>query len=1257
MKNKSVFRDEDKGFREKTIPDPWNKDQWEAITCGGVDTLVSAGAGAGKTAVLVERVIRRILDERDPLRVDNLLVVTFTEAAASEMRSRIGKALNKALATDPGSSYIRKQIILLNNAQISTIHSFCNRIVRKYFYKLGLDPGYEILDSGDGEVMQMEIMEELLGSWYLDDGRQQEMLRLAQQYGGRDNTYIKEIILNLYNMARSQPFPDKWLKDLINPFQIERDTPITRLIWWKYVLEQIEFDLNHAKALVLQGIKYCEKPSGPKAYLDTLQKDQDMIDNILRLVEAGDENGLFEVFKNLNHPSLGRQSKSDELDEHLRVIVQNLRNDAKAVVDNLKKSYFSQTVEEHIAQLMELRPVVGLLVELTLEFDRRYSKAKLEKASLDFNDLEQYCFQILCDHRDDYQPYPSEVAFGLREIYEEILVDEYQDTNSLQDAILGMVSRSETDTPNLFMVGDVKQSIYGFRLAEPRIFLDKYHRYSTEDGLHRRIDLQQNYRSRKEIIHGVNFIFKKILSSGVGELEYDTSAQLNYGGLYPAKNHENSVAGPVELHLVERSNRQRGTDYLRNMEMEALVIGKRIIELVGRGDKEARLIYDVKKKEYRPLAYRDIAVLLRGTKGKANDMVDIFRRMDIPVYADLDTGYFEAQEVEVVLSLLKIIDNPYQDIPLAAVLRSPIVGLNAQDLAHIRLTLEKGAFVDAVYGAAKRNDYKFSDKLVTFLKQLKEFRDIAARDPLGDLIRYIYKETGYYEFVGGLPLGDQRQANLDHLQKRALGFDRKQGLTGFLQYMNRLRENEKDIGVPKDLGENDNVVRIMSVHKSKGLEFPVVIAADLGAPLMVSGGRKDILCHRYLGIGPMTVDLDLGYKYPSLAHQVVKEGNIKEELAEEIRILYVAMTRAKEKLILTASMEGLKRCCEKWSTPALTVRGRLPDYYIASSNSMADWVCAALAKHRDGSVIRDLSLAKNKNAAEVGDSSLWDINLWNIDEGKELPTEQMREEDSKYDLSLETFTEEIASLKGDPSIAGEVDRRLNWNYPYKKISAKSSKANIADLKRRHNLWEDEGIAGDIFIPSLKKKPKFMMDEEGIPPVKRGQAIHTVFQHLDLSKDLSAEGIAGQMDGMVARGLLASDEAAGIDPKSISHFFQHPLGKELLESGLDNIHREVPFTLGLPADRVYPDLPRGDAADEKVVVQGIIDCFVEKPGGILVIDFKSDRIRNEGQLDERVKYYLGQLRFYTLALERILQKPVIGVYLYFVFLGEAVKLDI
>ncbi|TEB08976.1 ATP-dependent helicase/nuclease subunit A [Pelotomaculum propionicicum] len=1244
----------------------WTDEQLAAVSSRGGNLLVSAAAGAGKTSVLVERIIRRVTDPVDPVDVDRLLVVTFTNAAASEVRERIGRALAGEMARRPGSTRLSRQLAMLNRASISTLHSFCLDLLRQYFYLIDLDPAFRVADADEAALIQAGTLEELFERRYAA-GDNALFTGLVDCYGGkRDDTALQEMVLAAYNFARSTPDPSGWLNRLPENFDLPDDTSFDQFIWCGVLKKSLAMELDMALSSIERALHLAGSPGGPAAYLDNLRADREMIEGLLRRCRAGVP--WAELHRQFNSTVFGKLKgqKKEEAGADTAEAVRKLRDSAKKKVGGLIKEFFPRPPEELCRDLRGVAPLVRELCSLVLDFGESYRKAKAARCVVDFNDLEYYALQILAGQGGHV---PSHAALSLRERFEEVLVDEYQDINAVQEAIIQLVSRQGEPQPNLFMVGDVKQSIYRFRLADPGLFLKKYLSYpARRGGPEQRIELARNFRSREGLISAVNFIFRQVMTPTVGEIAYDRGAELVCGADYPAVTGQPEPDSTVELYLIERDSTEQGDDLtektgaddavpeegqaeteeeLDATQKEARLIARRIGELL-RGEGEGGLsVFDRATGSYRPAAYRDVVVLLRATAGYANTFVEEFRQAGIPAYAELATGYFEATEVETMLALLKVIDNPRQDIPLAAVLRSPLAGLNAGDLARIRLASRRGDFLDAVVAASLSGEGELADRLLSLLQKLEKWRSAARQGSLADLIWSIYRETGYYDFVGGLPGGGQRQANLRALHHRARQYEASafRGLFLFLRFIERIREGGRDLGAGRALSEKENVVRIMSIHKSKGLEFPVVFVAGLGKKFNFSDLNKDVLFHKELGFGPQLVDAEARLTYPTMAKLAIRQQLKMETLAEEMRILYVALTRAREKLILVGSVRNLKNHARRWCSLLETADWQLPDGFLAGAATNLDWLVPALARHRDGAAIRKTGQSEGSPPVEVAaDSSRWSIFF----EDSQPRSEKARPASAEF-LSLVSRMQPLAE---EGPQAGVVKSRLDWSYPFAAAVGRASKTSITELKRRFDqraAQEDESLRD--FRPAVGRRPLFLQETQGLTAAERGSALHLVLQNLDLRGSLTPETIKSQIESMVLRELLTSEQADSVPVPRITSFFASRLGRRVLSAR--EVLREMPFTLVLPASEVYPELT--GLPGETVMVQGVVDCLADEGDGYLLLDYKTDRLAPE-QLDQALSRYRVQLDIYARAVKNITGRKVKEKYLYLFNAGTAIKCD-
>jgi ATP-dependent helicase/nuclease subunit A len=797
------------------------------------------------------------------------------------------------------------------------------------------------------------------------------------------------------------------------------------------------------------------------------------------------------------------------------------------------------------------------------------------------------------------------------------MVDEYQDINMVQETILQLVSRQASPKPNLFMVGDMKQSIYRFRLAEPGLFLQKYYDFGSGQVLGtRRIDLSKNFRSRKEIIHGTNFIFKQIMSSDLGELAYDQNAELVFGANFPQ---EEGVNRAIELCLIdhkETENMEDGEDLeeLSKVQVEARLVAKKILELLS--PESSFKVYDKNTDTMRSVIFRDIVVLLRSTKEQSNTFLEEFRKMGIPAYADVGSGYLATMEVDTFLALLKIIDNPQQDIPLAAVLRSPIVGLTGEELAEVRAASPRSNFYKAVQCKAEENT-ELGQNLKSFLQRLDGWRTLARRDTLANLIWTLYRETGYFDYVGGMPNGRGRQANLRALHDRACQYEKTsfRGLFRFLRFIEKLQDSGSDLGMARALGENENVVRLMSIHKSKGLEFPVVFVGGLGKRFNMMDLNQNLLLHKDLGFGPDLVDPETRLVYPTIAKLALRQQIKMETLAEELRVLYVAMTRAREQLFLVGSANDLEKQARNWAALADCNEWALPVHALANAKNFLDWVCPALVRHNSGGELRKLAGWEGVFPREICNHlSSWKLSFYDKNGAQFLKEQQ------EVQHELMSLVCNLEKVEVEEKYKDLIKERLSWQYPYKEITVLPAKLAVSEVKER-------------FTPKLLERPKFLQEQTGLSGAERGSALHTVLQHMNLKKSYQRQELEELLSQLVQKEILTEEQARVIEPAGILTFLNSDLGERLRQA--ERIYQELPFSFTLEANTLYQNI---ESSEETILVQGVIDILFEENDGLILLDYKTDYVR-ENTIEELINTYRIQLDLYSQAVEKILQQRV------------------
>lgn len=1239
----------------------WTAEQQAAIDARDCNLLVAAAAGSGKTAVLVERILQLIL--KDEVELDRLLVVTFTNAAAGEMRERIGAALMKALDENRGDSrHLRRQMNLLPKASISTLHAFCIRIIRQYFHVINLDPGFRIGDDTECSLIRLDAIDDLFEKEY--EKGSGEFLGLVERFGNnRQDTPLQDLVLRLHSFIQSKPDPKRWLEVRVQDFALKQEE-IEASPWYQALLSRIRMDLAGAMDLLQGALALCRKPGGPMAYEANLLDDLSQLEDLLSLTEHRGLQACCQAYPGIKFKNLKRCGR--DVEDSLKEAVQEQRNQAKAIFKNLGDGFLSVGLERSVEQLNELYPYMQYLCDLVSRFDREYRRQKQERGIIDFNDLEHYALDILKN---------KEVAEELRDKYSYIFVDEYQDSNLVQETIVNNIARED----NLFLVGDVKQSIYRFRLADPSVFLSRYRASLTKEGAkNRRIDLNRNFRSRPSILHAVNYLFRNIMSTQFGEMDYDDAA-----ALYPGLDTKDLPDPEVELHLVEKAEAAKedpdpDTESLSDIEVEAGVAAQRIRSLVGTdlpapGEQGGQGV--------RTVDYRDIVVLMRSTVGWASVFQEVFAAAGIPVYADVNTGYFEALEVKTVIALLKLVDNKCQDIPLLTVLRSPIGGFCADDLIRIRASSRKRFFWQAASEYAATQEDSLSRQLRDFYGDIAQWQLASLYLSMEDFIWKLYTESGYYSYVGAMPGGEQRQANLRILLDRAHQFQQTsvKGLFRFIRFIDKLQNSSGDMGAARILGENENVVRIMSIHKSKGLEFPVVIAAGLGKQFNRMDTNADVLFHKDLGLGPKYVNPETRQACDTIARSAMKQVIHMESLSEEMRILYVAFTRPKDKLILLGSVRDLGKAAGNWAKS-------FTPYSLSMGKCFLDWICPPLIRHPDGGPLRELAGVAEPEESLAGDPSVWKVELHDRGEVTGLAREGVHNkkvmlyrlenpeeylkflekekgsepEEDAVQTDQKDMEEDLDDQEKDPLEESRkaVNDRFSWIYPHRCSITVPSKLSVTEIKsmqglRGAELPENEDTVAEVLpdpMPSLIDHPGFLEGSRKFTGAERGTIVHFVLQHLDLSQVDNEEEIRRQISGMVEKELLTQEEAEEADVGILDSFFRSGTGLRIRNA--NGVRREVPFNLRKKASEVMKGMETGD---DNLLIQGIMDCIFEENGRWILVDYKTDYVDPRGGVQKLVDRYRVQIDYYTEALEKITGKPVGERILCLLSINQAVSL--
>ena len=1187
----------------------WTNEQLSAITQKGNNILVAAAAGSGKTTVLVERIIRKIIN--DNVDIDKILVVTFTNAAASEMRERILTALYKQIDEDPLNQRLRKQIVLLNKASICTIDAFCLDIIRNNFFEIGASSNFRIADNTELELLKQEAIEETFEELYLEND--DEFNKLIELYAGyKDDENLKNIILKIHNYIQSAPFPEDWLEEQIEKFNMSNIEDFSQTEWGKIILKNFRDE-------VLNSIQILESSKHQLDMITELSKFSLVVAddiNQLKFLEQNWDNWerAYEIANNLKFKTWPTDKK----------VVSNLKEDTKKARDNVKKRIskavsqtFIYNTEEAVEDINAMYPILKKIKDVTLKFMEKFSEKKSNKNIMDFSDIEHYALKILLkkDENGIYQK--TEVAKKYEEKFNEIAIDEYQDSNLVQEYILTSISNKK----NIFMVGDVKQSIYRFRQAKPELFLDKYQKYGLEPNEYgQKIKLFKNFRSRENILDTTNLIFSDIMSADFGEIEYDESEYLNLGATYEEPTENVEFAGKTELDIIdlkkeenedgEEIEEDNSSELLEKTEIEAKFVANRIQKLI----KSKYQVYD-RKTGYRDITYKDIVILLRATSNTANVFEKELLNLNIPVFSDQAENYLESIEIRTITSLLKIIDNPYRDIPLVTVMRSIIGDFTDNELIEIRLTQNEGYFYDSLKEAkaSPKIDGKLKEKVINFLDKLNKWREEERYLPLNEFIQKIYEETDYYNYVRLMPNGQVRKANLKMLLDRAKDYEKIsfKGLFNFIRYLEKVKSSNSDLSSAKVIGENENVVRIMSIHKSKGLEFPVAIISRTDKKFNQKDLNESILLHQDIGFGMQYINYDRKIEYTTATKEAIKIKTKEESIAEEMRILYVALTRAKEKLIITGvendftkSIEQKKELLEIYEKENYKINHLVLKKYL----SYLEWIELVYLNHQD---------IENQ------------ITLNKIAKKDVLKAEENQEEQEKRNIEL---PEKIDYEK--------INEILNWQYKYKEMTNIQSKMSVTKIKELKNNETQKQQHIEI-------KPKFMLDKTKVSSAERGTITHLILQKLDFTKEYSKEELAQFVNNLCTKNIITQIQKDSINIEKIYQIINTQFIKNLKNA--KEIKKETPFYTYINTKEIY-----NTQNSENILVQGIIDLYyINQQNEVILVDYKTDYV--EGSGEELIDKYKVQLEIYKKALEESLKEKVKHVYIYSIYLNKEIEI--
>ena len=1199
----------------------WTNEQKDAIYEKKSNILVAAAAGSGKTAVLVERIINKIITEK--IDIDKLLVVTFTNAAASEMRERVLDAIYKKLEEDTENENLQRQVTLLNKASICTIDSFCLEVVRNNFYELdGISPNFRIADTTEIELLKQEVIEDIFEVKYEEEN--ENFIKLINTYTSyRDDTPLKELILKIYSYIQSNPFPEKWLAEKIEMFNLENklEDDFATTSWGKELLIEVEEMLIDSISSLESVAKklYCE-PDLEK-FWQTIRNDIDMLQTLKN--NLGNWDKAYQIKQNLKFVTWPRQKVESGIKDKAKEIRDDVKKKLSKVLDKIL-IYDSKQANQDIYDMYE---ILLKLKDIILEFGQEFSKRKRDKNIVDFNDIEHFALRILLKEENG-KVEPSEVAKRYQEKYVEIAIDEYQDSNLVQEYILNSVSKGN----NIFMVGDVKQSIYKFRQAMPELFLDKYSKYKNkkdkqqEDNL--KIQLFKNFRSRDNILQFTNLIFQDIMSSNLGDIEYNEEEYLNLGADYP--DIEQDLKTEIDIinlseeqetekqKLEETMENEETEERIEDIELEARFVANKIKKLID----DKFQVWDRKKSIYRDITYKDIVVLLRSTSNSAPIYEQEILSLDMPVFSDSSQEYLDSIEIQTIMSLLKIIDNPMQDIPLVTVLRSAIGKFTDDELVQIRLSDKYDNFYTCMQKATIDVEEELKEKIVTFFNNLTKWRKEQEYLALDELIWKIYMDTGFYNYVGLMPNGELRQANLKMLFQKAKQYESAnfKGLYNFINFIDKLRLGSGDLGSAKLIGENDNVIRIMSIHKSKGLEFPVVFLSNTGKQFNLMDLNENVLLHQEMGIGVKYIDYDKQVQYDTLSKAAIKNKILIETLSEEMRILYVALTRAKEKLIITGVKKDYQKDIEKMTEQVerySKCNEKINPILVKKYKKYLDWILLVYCYEKDKT------------------EKLINLNLY---KKQELITKL--EKAKKENIDVEKILDEVPK---DNKQIENIEKILNYSYPNKLATIIPTKTSVTNIKQ---IEQKDVYEKTIELP----KPKFLKEdkEEKLTGAQKGTLIHLCLQKLNEKEEYNLDKIKDLINELRQKQIITEKEAENINPFKILKFTKSKIWKELQQA--KEVYKEKPFYINMPAKEIY-----GEDTEEVILVQGIIDLyFIDKQNNLILVDYKTDYVEN-GKENELINKYKKQLEIYQEALEQAYNKKIFKKYIYSTGLDREIEI--
>lgn len=1256
----------------------WTKEQRQVIESRNTNLLVSAAAGSGKTAVLIERIIELVLDEKNPIDINKLLVVTFTKLAASEMRERVSKAIEKKLEENPENEHLQKQLLLLSGADITTIDSFCKDVLISYAHLVNLDSNIKVIDPSENEVLAKEVMEELFEELY--ENNDESFLRLVNWYAKKNTDEgLLQLLLNVNNFVNSHPFPKIWLNEKAEFFNTSiKDDDFYLENYILYIAKDVDMDLEFFELSIKNNLKKIENYPELEKYidiynilLDALFVVKESLKNFLK------DNTKFDELKKSSYEFLNSNFGSfriSKCDEEVKEIYNKVKKELDSIKSEISESLKTLNLDiENIKRESDLiYPYVRSISDVVIKFKEKFWEKKQKFNYVDFADIEHLALEILVDIDEDGNIKPSKTALEYQEKYSEVFIDEYQDSNLVQEILLSAVAKEN----NRFMVGDVKQSIYRFRQADPSIFMEKYENYYRveEDigSFNRKIMLYANFRSRKEILEGTNLVFSKIMKKETGELDYTVDERLNPMASF--KESDENVGGAVEILLVDEKSDEEYEDEIiltdeysedfeemKSFKLECIKIANTIYNMMNNKENPFK-VYDKNLDDYRKVEYKDIVILMRSPSSNTKILEEVFLEYNIPIYAESTGGYFDTFEVDTIINLLKIIDNPMQDIPLISVMYSPIYNFTSTELSEIRLVDRELKFYELLMKILEDEDIEIrvnlKEKIAKFISDLKLFIEKKSLVSAGELIWFLYKYTGYYNYVGLLDMGEQRKTNLMLLFEKAKNYEKNsyKGLFNFVNYIQKI-SLKSDVSEAKLISEDANVVRIMSIHKSKGLEFPIVFLSNTNKKFNFRADDSNLVLHQKLGFGAVVYDMDKKTSFNSIMKKKIEKFKKNEQIAEEMRLLYVAMTRAKEKLIITGRVKDYENLKEEISS-GIDERGNISNYKILKINNYLDWILSSIENLTVcGKILNCLGREENF----LGNEDLkFQLNV-NTKKGEFLEYQRIKEEVKTNEIISDNDSLEIK--KEMRTVKEFLEDRFNKEYVYKNVLNKPSSITVSEIKKMIQEEDEEKHQKYYKENFVLKTPSFIHQGEekvGFNSAEKGTIFHLAMQLLDFSKfdteDISKirEEIKSQINSFVEKNIMSLDEIETININWIVKFIKSDIFKEIyIANKFGKLFKEKAIDYNIKLKNLFKD--ENIEEDEKIMVVGIIDLFFENENGeIILLDYKTDYVTKEN-LEEVKSRYKVQLDLYKSAIEDISGKKVAKKGLYLFGINEFVEI--